>query len=368
MNRLRNVALNAAVVVGSLAVYLLICELVVFRFILVASDVPANDFVDGVVRHAPRQTGTWRVRNEIAAPYAINAQGWNSGVGDYAAERRPGVARVALVGDSYVEALHVAPDRSVAERLALELANNRGPVEVYRFGISGAPLSQYLHMIEREVSRYRPDWIVVLVVHNDFDESFTFVRGRYTSSFLKLRLEDVRVVEEIAPAPWRPGLAEVLRRTATARYLYYRWQVRPEIVKSWFLPPARAAGAENARFGANIDIDAVLGRMPQVRAATDYLFVRLRDASRRIGARLLLVMDADRDAIYAGDAAARPLALTAMTQELARAHDIAFLDLHAAFAADWRENHRRFEHASDAHWNQHGHAVAARAIAGAMRP
>ena len=367
MNRLRNVALNAAVVVGSVAVYLLVCELVVFRFVLAASDVPANDFVDDVVRYAPRQTGIWRVRNEIAAPYAINVQGWNSGAGDYVAERRDGVARVALVGDSFVEALQVPYDRSVAERLARELSVARAPAEVYRFGISGAPLSQYLHMVEREVARFRPDWIVVLIVHNDFDESFTVVPGRYTSSFLKLRLQDGRVIEEIAPSPWRPGPAEVLRRTATARYLYYRWQVRPEIVKSWLIPAARAGG-DTERFGANIDIDAVLRRMPQIRAATDYLFVRLRDASRRIGARLLLVMDADRGAIYAGDAEARPLALTAMAHELARGHGIAFLDLHAAFAADWRENHRRFEHDADAHWNEHGHAVAARAVADAMRP
>ena len=208
MGRLKTMALNSALVVGSLAIYLLLFELVVFRFVLLASDVPTNDFVDGVVRYAPRQTGVWRVRNEIAAPYAINAQGWNSGLGDYAAQRKGGVGRVALVGDSYVEALQVPYDRSIGERLALELSRDRNPVEVYRFGISGAPLSQYLHMIEREVSRYGPDWIVVLLVHNDFDESFRFVSGRYTSSFLKLRLDQDRVVGEIAPSPWRPGFAE----------------------------------------------------------------------------------------------------------------------------------------------------------------
>ena len=49
-------------------------------------------------------------------------------------------------------------------------------------------------MVEREVVRFRPDWIVVLLVHNDFDESFMFKPGRYTSSFLKFVLREGRVV------------------------------------------------------------------------------------------------------------------------------------------------------------------------------
>src|SRR5215510_341642 len=118
MSRLRAVAVNSALVVGSLVFLVALCELVVFRFVLLASDVPANAFVDGLVRYAPSQAGIWRVRNEIAAPYAINAQGWNSGAGDYRIARTPGVRRIAVIGDSYVEAMQVAHDRSLAERAA----------------------------------------------------------------------------------------------------------------------------------------------------------------------------------------------------------------------------------------------------------
>jgi hypothetical protein len=152
-----------------------------------------------VVRYIGHQTGITRLRNEIAAPYAINAQGWNTGAGDYTESRTPGFGRVAVVGDSYVEAFSVAYTNSIGERLAQELAAAGRPAEVYRFDISGAPLSQYLYMIEREVVLYRPDWIVVVLVHNDFDESFRFVQGRYTSSFLKLHVENGRVIDEIAP-------------------------------------------------------------------------------------------------------------------------------------------------------------------------
>ena len=96
-------------------------------------------------------------------------------------------------------------------------------------------------MIEREVVRYRPDWIVVVLLHNDFNETFESVQGRYTSSFLKLRISDGDAVEEVPPTPWKPGAADWLRRTAVARYMYYRWQVRAEAIRDLFLRPRRLA-------------------------------------------------------------------------------------------------------------------------------
>jgi lysophospholipase L1-like esterase len=358
--RLRALAANLVLSLASIAVFLAVCELVVFRLVWPGSDVPANDFVDGVVRYAPHQSGVWRVRDEIAAPYRINRQGWNSGIGDYAVPRQPGVRRIAVVGDSYVEALQVAYDRSLGERLSADLAAGGSAVEVYRFAISGAPMSQYLQMIEHEVVHYRPDWVVVLIVHNDFDESYKFKTGRYTSSFLKLRVEEGRVVGEIQPLAWHPGALEWPRQTATARFFLYRWQVRPEFLVNPLLPQARAADA------ANTDITAVLADQLGVTAVTDHLFGRIDATVHAMGARLLLAMDGDRFAIYQGiDSPA--LALNRLAAETAARHRIPFIDLEPVFRADWRAEHRRFDFDADGHWNEHGHAVAAAAIAQALR-
>ncbi len=360
MARLRAFATNLGLSLASVVLFLAVCELIVFRFVWPGSDVPANAFVDGVVRYEPYQNGIWRVRDEIAAPYRINAQGWNSGIGDYAIPRRPGVSRIAIVGDSFIEALQVPYYRSVGEVLAADLAANGNAVEVYRFAISGAPMSQYLQMIEHAVAPYRPDWVVVLIVHNDFDESYKFKAGRYTSSFLKLRVEEGRVVREVPPLSWHPGMLEWLRRTATARFFLYRWQVRPEFVVDLLLPRAHAAVA------ANTDITAVLTEPENIRAVTDYLFGRIDDAVHAMGARLLLAMDGDRFAIYRG-AASPALALNRLAADTAARHHIPFVDLEPVFVADWQAEHRRFDFDADGHWNEHGHAVAAAAIAQALR-
>ena len=360
MRRLRALAANVGLSLGSIVVFLALCEGVVFRVVWPGSDVPANAFVDDVVRYLPYQSGVWRVRDEIAAPYRINGQGWNSGIGDYAEARRPGVERIAIVGDSYIEALQVPYDRSVGERLAADLGGDGHAVEVYRFGISGAPLSQYLQMIEREVVKSRPDWVVVQIVHNDFDESYKFKQGRYTSSFLKLRVEDGKVSGEIPPAPWHRGTLEWLRQTATARFFLYRWQVRPQGIVDLFLPRAHAEVA------ANTDITAVLADRPGVVAVTDYLFGRMDTVVRAMGARLLLAMDGDRGALYAGSDSTA-LELNHIAADAAQWRQIPFVDLEPAFAADWQQYHRRLDFDADGHWNEHGHAVAAAAIARALR-
>jgi hypothetical protein len=129
---------NSVLVLASLLVSLIFCELFLFRFVFLPSDVPQNAFENGLVRYVPHQSGVWRVRNEVAAPYAINEQGWNSGLKSYSIDRKPGVVRVAVVGDSMVEAMQVHHDRSIAERLSLELSNDGQPVEVHRFAIRGA--------------------------------------------------------------------------------------------------------------------------------------------------------------------------------------------------------------------------------------
>jgi hypothetical protein len=361
----RDIAINLSLSLASLLVFLLFCEVVVFRYIWLASDAPRLAYANEIVRYAPNQQGVWRLRNEVTAPYRINAQGWNSGAGEYARERRAGIARFAVVGDSYVEALQVANSASVAEMLGRALGEKGMRTEVYRFGMSGAPLSQYVHMVEREVAGYRPDWIVVSVVHNDFDESFRFVQGRYTSSFMKFSVEDGKVAGELPPTPWRPGWADTLRLTASARFFLYRWQVRPQPIIDLFLP--RQGGAGKGPWAGNVEIGRVLTVQRDVSAAADHAVARLAALADAVDARLLMVIDGDRHAIYRGDAASPALALNRILADAAERHHATFLDLHPVFAAHWAAHHRRFDFDADGHWNELGHSIVGAAIADRIR-
>jgi hypothetical protein len=363
MARFRELAVNLSLSLAALVVFFLLCEFVVFRYLWLASDAPRIEFVNAVVRYAPNQRGIWRVRNEIAAPYRINAQGWNSGFGDYVRARQADAARIAVVGDSFVDAMQVAYTDSFAEVMGGLLKSGRS-VEVYRFGMSGAPLSQYVHMVEREVVSYRPDWIVVNVVHNDFDESYEYVQGRYTSSFMKFRVADGKVVGETPPTPWRPGLAETIRLTATGRFLNYRWGVRPQILLDLLLP--RPAGAATP-FAANVDIGRVLAAQREVAAVADHAAARLAALAAGVGARVLLVMDGDQQAIYRGDVDGPALVLNRIMAQAAERHGLPLLDLHPVFAAHWAAHRRRFEFNTDSHWNELSHSIVGTAVADRIR-
>jgi hypothetical protein len=83
-------------------------------------------------------------------------------------------------------------NNSLAEQLDRSLQNR---FEVLRMGVSGAPLSQYLYMLRNDGISYKPDIVVVVLVHNDFDESFRFMAGRYTSTFMKLDLTQEKIEE-----------------------------------------------------------------------------------------------------------------------------------------------------------------------------
>jgi len=356
---------NLGLLVASLALVAAVFELILFRLLLLPSGFPANVMDDGVVRLRPGDRGIYRIGDEIAAPYQINAQGWNSAHAEYLELRSPGVEqRVAVIGDSYVEALQVPYDRSLAEQLESMLGAH---AEVYRFGLSGAPLSQYLHMFEHEVLRYRPDTVVVLLIHNDFAESYAFRPGRYTSSFLKLEVDGERVIGEIEPAPYRETWRDKIRLSATSRYLRYRRQLTWPGVKRWFgsrLSRGRTTSEEI--HAANLGLGQVRAESARIEAVTDYLFARLKEIAENHSMNLLLVIDGVRSAIYDDQQLTLyydvTFELNAMTARLAARHDIPFVDLHPWMAADWQRHGRRFEFASDWHWNEYGHGLAAMAI------
>ncbi|MDY6974573.1 MAG: hypothetical protein SV775_20025, partial [Thermodesulfobacteriota bacterium] len=154
MRKIRGLLLNIFLTFISIFLLILTLEFIVFRFILIAPDMPEIEFVDGMLKYKPDQQGVYRVRDEITARFKINNQGWNSKYDRYITDKPLGKTRIAIIGDSFVEALQVDFNQSLAEQL--EIVAGSDHLQVYRFGISGIPLSQYLYILEREVLKYSP--------------------------------------------------------------------------------------------------------------------------------------------------------------------------------------------------------------------
>lgn len=269
---------------------------------------------------------------------------------------------LAVVGDSYVEALIVPYDSSVQGRLQ----NRVNPVgRVYSFGISGAPLSQYLYLAEHVAHRYRPQALAVVVVGNDFDESLMdvgFIPGYH---YFRERPEgDYELV-------WRPdpdsdrsrGLRRFFKQSALVRYTFSNLSVM-RLVDS-HVPPR----ADTVRYVGSTLASLEPRRLARSKRAVDAFLSELPRRSGLAPERIVLVMDGARPQLYSPAALAEVdstffSVMRRYLLERARAQGFEAIDLEPQFVADYRRNGRRFEFPKDAHWNGRGHAVSAEAIAG----
>lgn len=121
-------------------------------------------------RFTPEREYWFFNENDHAITGRINSHGWRDRERDV--EKNPHSFRVAVIGDSYVEAFQVEEDStflSIAER---ELTNNLGrPVEVLNFGRSGFAQAEEHLVLNSDVFAFDPDLVVlVFVPSNDIGD------------------------------------------------------------------------------------------------------------------------------------------------------------------------------------------------------
>lgn len=332
------------------------------RLFLPVSDVPDTEFHPQLGNHyVPDQTGEYIKAHgeEIHSRYRINQSGWNSHR-DFVDEKPDDVFRIAVIGDSYVEAFQVDVDRSFPFLLEKRLNKAAGSAsaEVYAYGHSGANLIQYLAVLRHAACRAHPDLVVVSIVPNDLQESL--------QGFARVDNWSVRPADggfELVPPQPAGGLwlKRLVRHSALARYLIVNLEIQ------------RGASAvedllrgDLREYRANIDVsrNMLLKDPGALEGFLRYALGALLEAARSCGARLLLVVDADRQAIYSGEDP-RESRIHIMNQaviDVAGDLGVWVVDLAEVFSAAWAAENQRFDFELDGHWNRHGHSLVADAI------
>jgi len=161
-----------AVTLPCLLICFILLELV-FRFVIPASQLPDTVWCEsGGIPHFDTKGKTDGIFTagrfaQLRAQWHINNDGWISET-DYSDTRLPGRRLIAIIGDSYIEALAVGVNKNVSAVLGRLLGSQ---VDVYSFGYAGSPLSQYLQMSRYVARKYKPDIFVINVVHNDLQKA-----------------------------------------------------------------------------------------------------------------------------------------------------------------------------------------------------
>ncbi|HKV55029.1 MAG TPA: SGNH/GDSL hydrolase family protein [Candidatus Binataceae bacterium] len=121
----------------------------------------------------------WYTR-EGHAYVRINRDGFRGP--DYPLHKPPGVLRVAVLGDSYVEAMQVAEDRTFTAVIGRELAHcpavKGQRVEAMNFGVDGYGTAQELITLRKKALAYSPDIVVLAIfLGNDIRNNSVVLEG-----------------------------------------------------------------------------------------------------------------------------------------------------------------------------------------------
>ena len=255
----------------------------------------------------------------------------------------------AVIGDSFVEAHEVDAGKSAAELLHASL---RGSGRVYSFGISGAPLSEYLAYADWARVNFRPGAIAVVIIANDFDESLLKYKDEPRLHYFAESGLLIRIDYQISPSK------KLMRHSAFLRYVQHHLLLSHKLAALG----RRLTGKEGPDFETTMS-----ARLPDMKRAVDLFLEQLPARAGLPPAAIELILDADRPAIYSDEALARArhgwlAQMRGYFAAEARRQGFQVIDLQPVFIAHHRADGQRFEFPTDKHCNERGQRVVASEI------
>jgi len=361
---------NIAALIVSIGLLAILLEGIVFRLVFPPSDLPLLQEMEtreSVLKYIPDQRGTYRKHDEIAAEYQINSSGWNSGHSDYSVKKGKNETRICIIGDSYIEALQVQYDRSVAEILEKKLLSGNERSTVFRFGLSGAPLSQYIFMLEHEVLALHPDVVIINLVHNDFDESVRTTGGSYDRGFAKFRYGEDQAMTLELPKTYKRDAIWWIKRSASFRYWRVRREVDPARVRKALI---KLFNTEQTDSNNEVSANTVIRRdtLEIVEDVTRYAFAYLKRLSQEYSFRPIVIIDGDRSEIMSSvdtnlPSRAKTREVNKIVVKIANELALEVVDLWAIFENDYRLKKKRLTFEHDGHWPPYVHELVAETLA-----
>jgi hypothetical protein len=330
----------------------------------------------------PARASAWIRRSEYLVHLQINSHGLRGPEIPWA--RPAGVARVLLLGDSFTEGFCVAEEDTVRARLESQLRELVGPLQVVNGGTTGYSTDQELLFYLEQGRRYEPDVVVLLVYYNDLSDDTV---GGLDKPRFDLVDGELQLRNSPVPPP-SPEVEEWLRRGFQLKPLRGSMALRllsdhtaarnpgvhAALVELGLAEPRRVPDTLPEEFWP-FRPPRQLGRAPWRKPTA--LLAAIAEAVRADGARLVVFYVPARFEI---DAAAWELTRARYSlgrrwtregaiswlRETCRALGVPLIDPRPAMRASQDAGHPPY-FAIDGHWNEDGHAIAAREISAELR-
>lgn len=261
----------------------------------------------------------------------------------------------AVIGDSFIEAAMVPFGKTLQGRLAETV---RGKGRVYSYGMSGAPLSQYLAWATWVKTVFHPDLLIVTIVGNDFDESLI----RYKNEPSYYYFDDSREGMPLVRVDTDTGfLRQTIRLSSVFALSRY---VRQNLGLSAI---AQRLRNPNLQYVGNVPATMTQERIERSKRAIDAFLTRLPGEANVPARRIIFVMDGMRPNLYSAEELRKAegsffdtMRRYFIAHAVPRGYTV--IDMQPLFIERYRATGERFEYPDDGHWNEAGHAMVAEAV------
>jgi hypothetical protein len=339
----------------------------------------------------PGTTGLWT--KEGRAQIRINSSGMRGP--DVIAKKPPGTFRIAVLGDSCVEALQVPEEQTFARRLEAELATcpaltsaHDTKIESLNFGVSGYGTAQELLALRTQVAPFQPDLVLLaFYAGNDVRNNEKTLDQEELRPYFELDSKGRLVLD----ASFRDHASYKFRRSWPAR-AFYSLVNRSRLLQGAKAAKSRLDGWLGARKAQKVEkgealqelgLDNAVYAPPtedawrKAWAVTEALLVRMKRETEAKGARFALVSlttpiqvdpDAGKRAAFAKELGVADLDYPERRlAETSAREGIGFLALTPPLR-EIAERKKIYLHGfpntapGEGHWNARGHEEAAREI------
>jgi hypothetical protein len=334
---------------------------------------------------------------EGAAYVRINSQGWRDR--EHSFEKPAGVYRIAVLGDSYAEAMQVPLEQAFWSLLPGQLGRcGFAPgreIEAINFGVSGYGTAQELVTLRERAWRYAPDLVLLAFFPgNDVRNNSKALEPDQQRPFFVLRGGGLELDESFRDAPrFRQKVRSAERFTALRDLRLYElmWKVRAGNFRVHHNAPIAVALADGSQVPslneAGLDENVLRppadGAWREAWEVTDRLIVEMQQEVRAGGARFVLAVLSTPSAVYPDPALRKRYAEVLGIDDLfypetrllrlARENGIdavglgpemqRYADATGSFLHGFPNSKPGF-----GHWNEAGHALAASLIARHLCP
>jgi lysophospholipase L1-like esterase len=380
MIRSKQILLKLSVTAVSLLFMVIIAEI---GLRLAGISYPRTTQADMVLGVIHRPGAKFRYRDEGDAWVEYNSDGFRDVQWPIVKPRDE--YRIAVLGDSYVEALQIPVEYRLTELLAHNL---NGPyafggktVRVMNFGMSGFGTGQELLLLKDRVAKFQPDLVVLgFLTSNDLSDNCRLLRPHQKRPFFllrdgKLALDDS--YKEWVASEGRPRTLFLYKLADWSRIIQLAYRVRRNLharAETARALARRADGPQELGLDSQVYVEPSTPAWREAWDITEQLLLALNDEVRMLGATLLVVTLSTGEQVHPDPAVRAEFAnrlgvkeLTYPDKRIARFcddHNIAVLTLAPLFV-EYAQANNVYLHGFDnaqmgrGHWNQAGHRLAA---------